>query len=173
MMPVIWDTPGIYDFLMPPDILQKRKISIIETNCVFFKQKSNRNYVTQDILRRIARDYFAYDVKFVMNVTDIDDKIIQRARQQHLLENLRSKADLITPQLTDQVRESLESYANNTVKKLLGNELSLEEVLQKAASQLQWKAEMMAKEEKFGMWIEALVCPFLSFLSCTQECISI
>ncbi|KAA1121666.1 hypothetical protein PGTUg99_014068 [Puccinia graminis f. sp. tritici] len=115
-----------------------------------------RNYVTQDILRRIARDYFAYDVKFVMNVTDIDDKIIQRARQQHLLENLRSKADLITPELTDQVRQSLESYANNTVKKLLGNELSLEEVLQKAASQLQWKAEMVAKEEKFGMWIEAL-----------------
>ncbi|KAI9669001.1 MAG: hypothetical protein M1817_005158 [Caeruleum heppii] len=67
-----------------------------------------RNYVTTDILRRIMRDYFGYNVKFVMNITDVDDKvdnqapstpkrmgvaameltdyqIILRARQQHLL----------------------------------------------------------------------------------------
>lgn len=34
-----------------------------------------RNYVTQDVLRRILTDYFGYDVHFVMNVTDIDDKV--------------------------------------------------------------------------------------------------
>ena len=34
-----------------------------------------RNYVTQDILRRIISDYFGYDVHFVMNITDIDDKV--------------------------------------------------------------------------------------------------
>jgi len=34
-----------------------------------------RNYVTQDILRRIMSDYFGYDVQFVMNITDIDDKV--------------------------------------------------------------------------------------------------
>lgn len=34
-----------------------------------------RNYVTQDILRRILSDYFGYDVHFVMNITDIDDKV--------------------------------------------------------------------------------------------------
>lgn len=33
------------------------------------------NYLTQDIIRRILRDYFGYDVNFVMNVTDIDDKV--------------------------------------------------------------------------------------------------
>jgi singapore isolate B (sub-type 7) whole genome shotgun sequence assembly, scaffold_7 len=27
---------------------------------------------------RILRDYFNYDVVFVMNITDIDDKIINR-----------------------------------------------------------------------------------------------
>ncbi len=27
---------------------------------------------------RILRDYFNYDVMFVMNITDIDDKIIKR-----------------------------------------------------------------------------------------------
>ena len=34
-----------------------------------------RNYLTQDIIRRILRDYFGYDVNFVMNITDIDDKV--------------------------------------------------------------------------------------------------
>lgn len=34
-----------------------------------------RNYVTQDILRRLLRDYFGYNVHFVMNITDIDDKV--------------------------------------------------------------------------------------------------
>lgn len=33
--------------------------------------------MTQDILRRILVDYFGYDVHFVMNITDIDDKVSQ------------------------------------------------------------------------------------------------
>jgi len=32
-----------------------------------------RNYVSTDIVRRILRDYFGFKVKFVMNITDIDD----------------------------------------------------------------------------------------------------
>ena len=39
-----------------------------------------RAYVTFDIVRRILSDYFGYDVFWVMNITDIDDKIILRAR---------------------------------------------------------------------------------------------
>ena len=34
-----------------------------------------RNYVTTDVLRRILRDYFGFDVTFVQNVTDVDDKV--------------------------------------------------------------------------------------------------
>jgi cysteinyl-tRNA synthetase len=34
-----------------------------------------RNYVSTDIIRRILKDYFQYDVKFVMNITDVDDKV--------------------------------------------------------------------------------------------------
>ena len=34
-----------------------------------------RNYVTTDILRRILRDYFKFRVRFVMNITDVDDKV--------------------------------------------------------------------------------------------------
>lgn len=41
-----------------------------------------RNYVTQDVLRRIMSDYFGYDVHFVMNITDIDDKVSLAPRSQ-------------------------------------------------------------------------------------------
>lgn len=34
-----------------------------------------RNYVSTDIIRRIMRDYFKFDLEFIMNVTDIDDKV--------------------------------------------------------------------------------------------------
>ena len=45
-----------------------------------------RTYLTFDILRRVLTDYFGYDVFYVMNITDVDDKIIRRARQNHLFE---------------------------------------------------------------------------------------
>jgi cysteinyl-tRNA synthetase len=38
-----------------------------------------RTYVSFDIIRRIMTDYFGYNVKLVMNITDIDDKIIRKA----------------------------------------------------------------------------------------------
>lgn len=44
-----------------------------------------RTYVTFDIARRVLEDYFGYNVSFVMNVTDVDDKIIMRARRNYLL----------------------------------------------------------------------------------------
>lgn len=59
MMLRIWDTRGIIDR------------SFIST----LTHTSSRNYVTQDVLRRIMTDFFGYDVHFVMNVTDIDDKV--------------------------------------------------------------------------------------------------
>ncbi|XP_039294913.1 cysteine--tRNA ligase, cytoplasmic isoform X3 [Nilaparvata lugens] len=55
-----------------------------------------RSYITFDILRRVLSDYFGYKIFFVMNVTDIDDKIIKRARQQHLYKQyLAEESDLV------------------------------------------------------------------------------
>ena len=34
-----------------------------------------RSYIAFDILRRIFQNYFNYDVFYVMNITDIDDKV--------------------------------------------------------------------------------------------------
>jgi len=43
-----------------------------------------RTYVCFDIIRRIMSSYFKYDVKLCMNITDIDDKIIIRSREQNI-----------------------------------------------------------------------------------------
>ena len=43
-----------------------------------------RTYISFDIVRRIMRDYFKYNVTFVMNITDIDDKIIKRAAERNI-----------------------------------------------------------------------------------------
>ena len=50
-----------------------------------------RAYITFDIIKRILRDYFSYDVFAVMNITDIDDKIIKRARQRNLFEKYKNE----------------------------------------------------------------------------------
>nr|XP_018898966.1 PREDICTED: cysteine--tRNA ligase, cytoplasmic isoform X1 [Bemisia tabaci] len=56
-----------------------------------------RSYVTFDILRRILADYFGYEISYVMNITDIDDKIIKRARQNYLYQQyLEKNHDLST-----------------------------------------------------------------------------
>ena len=44
-----------------------------------------RTYVAFDNVRLALEDWFGYDVALVMNVTDVDDKIIRRAREGHLL----------------------------------------------------------------------------------------
>lgn len=53
-----------------------------------------RTYVAFDIIRRILSDYFGYDVNMVMNITDIDDKIIARS-----LEKVRAWAFFIKVQI--------------------------------------------------------------------------
>ena len=50
-----------------------------------------RSYVSFDILRRVLKEHFKYHIKYVMNITDIDDKIIKRARQNHLYEEYKQQ----------------------------------------------------------------------------------
>ncbi|KAG7829491.1 hypothetical protein KL920_002350 [Ogataea angusta] len=69
-----------------------------------------RNYVTIDINRRILQDYFGYNVKFVQNVTDIDDKIIIKARQEHLFGEFARKHSAVDAQLRDTARRALAAY---------------------------------------------------------------
>ncbi|KAF2455566.1 tRNA synthetases class I (C) catalytic domain-containing protein [Lineolata rhizophorae] len=69
-----------------------------------------RNYVSTDILRRILKDYFKFELKFVMNITDIDDKIILRGRQQHLLSQFKEKHPKLDGEVYDAVTKAFEAY---------------------------------------------------------------
>ncbi|OWP04337.1 hypothetical protein B2J93_9405 [Marssonina coronariae] len=84
-----------------------------------------RNYVSTDIIRRIMRDYFDYDVKFVMNITDVDDKIILKARRQRLLE-LEQEKTFTESELAKLAATAFQSYAQVNLPELFkeGGELS-------------------------------------------------
>lgn len=71
-----------------------------------------RSYISFDILRRVLSDYFKYDVQYVMNITDIDDKIIKRARQHYLFGQYLKKEHKLSQILED---------VDAVVKKLKGN----------------------------------------------------
>jgi len=68
-----------------------------------------RSYITFDILRRVMQDYFNYDVFYVMNVTDVDDKIINRARKNHLVKKYREELPS-TEILLQDISTSLENF---------------------------------------------------------------
>ncbi|KAG0701273.1 tRNA synthetases class I (C) catalytic domain-containing protein [Suillus ampliporus] len=122
-----------------------------------------RNYVTQDILRRIMTDYFGYDVHFVMNVTDIDDKIIVRARQNHLFSQFRKSATNLSADLLSQVSEAWGSYVRENVSKGLPDE----EKPSRGEEETRWpriaelardqnhKLECLKRDEKFDMHFTA------------------
>ena len=60
-----------------------------------------RTYLTFDILRRVLANYFGYDIFYVMNITDIDDKIIKRARQNHLYQQYVAQKPALDKVLED------------------------------------------------------------------------
>ncbi|RDX40694.1 cysteinyl-tRNA synthetase [Lentinus brumalis] len=122
-----------------------------------------RNYVTQDILRRIMTDYFRYDVHFVMNITDIDDKIILRARHNHLISKLLSDTTALTPALVEQVRAAWVSYVQSKVGKGLpeserpaaGSEFEAWPALVERFGDRAWRQANLQRDEKFEMHFNA------------------
>ncbi|KAF2753951.1 cysteinyl-tRNA synthetase [Pseudovirgaria hyperparasitica] len=77
-----------------------------------------RNYVSTDIIRRIMRDYFKFDMKFVMNITDVDDKIILRGRQQHLFGEFVEKHKEIDEEVLDTTTKAYAAYIKKNLKEL-------------------------------------------------------
>ncbi|TEB37525.1 cysteinyl-tRNA synthetase [Coprinellus micaceus] len=73
-----------------------------------------RNYLTTDVLRRIMRDYFGYEVIFVQNVTDVDDKIIKRAREKHFIAKYRKDYPTIDAQVIEDTRLAFAQFARDT-----------------------------------------------------------
>jgi cysteinyl-tRNA synthetase len=63
-----------------------------------------RSYISFDIMRRVLADYFNYDVMYVMNITDIDDKIIKRARQNYLYDEYLKQGHSLDKILDDSAK---------------------------------------------------------------------
>ncbi|KAI9759643.1 MAG: 3',5'-cyclic-nucleotide phosphodiesterase (PDEase) (3':5'-CNP) [Chaenotheca gracillima] len=86
-----------------------------------------RNYVTTDYLRRILKFYFKYNVKFVMNITDVDDKIIVRARQQYLLKRfLETHPDPSSAEVLENAVKAFHAYSSKNLP-LLAHDLAPED----------------------------------------------
>lgn len=133
-----------------------------------------RNYVTQDVIRRIMRDYLGYDVNFVMNVTDIDDKIIVRARQQYLLEVFRAQHPELTSALMHAVENAWSAYFRETLlplappappheeatapaeaARIRGGEGGWEQVSRLAQDDA-WREHAAQQYPKFSLWFRTL-----------------
>ncbi|KAI0663331.1 tRNA synthetases class I (C) catalytic domain-containing protein [Cubamyces menziesii] len=136
-----------------------------------------RNYVTQDILRRIMTDYFRYDVHFVMNITDIDDKIILRARHNHLISNFRSGTSSLTPQLIEKVRSAWTSYVQSKVAKGLsdsdrpsaGSEQDQWPKLVERFQDREWRQQGLQRDEKFEMHFNASNATFNALVQADEQ----
>lgn len=126
-----------------------------------------RNYLTQDMIRRILQDYFGYEVNFVMNVTDIEDKIITRAREQYLLANYRESHKNLDETLKKDVETAWVAYfRSKLVNKVLaetetpadGQEWeSFDKIVERDATDEVFRKECRSKEEKFGLILTSLV----------------
>jgi cysteinyl-tRNA synthetase len=81
-----------------------------------------KNYVSTDIIRRIMKDYFGFSVKFVMNTTDIDDKIILQARRQYLLARFKqehaAEDDLVSDSVLAVAKAALQHYIRKNLPSL-------------------------------------------------------
>ncbi|KAJ9090716.1 hypothetical protein QFC20_007843 [Naganishia adeliensis] len=125
-----------------------------------------RNYLTQDMIRRILRDYFGYEVNFVMNVTDIEDKIIIRAREQHLLAAYRESHPSLSDSLKSDVKEAWDAYFDAKLVKCLPEadkptegealEAAFERLVKRDVENAVWSKDVRAKEEKFGLILGSL-----------------
>eukprot|EP00571_Detonula_confervacea_P006473 CAMPEP_0172327602 /NCGR_PEP_ID=MMETSP1058-20130122/59915_1 /TAXON_ID=83371 /ORGANISM="Detonula confervacea, Strain CCMP 353" /LENGTH=803 /DNA_ID=CAMNT_0013044683 /DNA_START=46 /DNA_END=2460 /DNA_ORIENTATION=+ len=93
-----------------------------------------RTYLSFDIMRRVMTDYFHYNVLYQINTTDIDDKIILRARQNELLRLLEEDKSVDYGKLVVLAKEALEEAQAKSDEKKTAIEAALEEAKSKKDS---------------------------------------
>ena len=130
-----------------------------------------RTYLTFDILRRVIKDYFGYNIFYVMNITDIDDKIIKRARQNYLYEKFVAESrpleevlkiatevllhfEEVVKNTTDPDKRAMQERLFNTLKNSVSNvseavNSGKQEVLSTVKSQL-----LLDGKDLFSDWLD-------------------
>mmetsp|Transcript_21159 Transcript_21159/g.38307 ORF Transcript_21159/g.38307 Transcript_21159/m.38307 type:complete len:803 (-) Transcript_21159:92-2500(-) len=100
-----------------------------------------RTYLSFDIMRRIMTDYLHYNVLYQINTTDIDDKIILRARQNELLRQLEVDSSVGYEKLVELANEALEEAKAKSDEKKAAIEAALEEATAKKDSRARTEQE--------------------------------
>ena len=134
-----------------------------------------RAYLTFDILRRVVEDYFGYSVLYQMNITDIDDKIILRARRNKLVADFRSAA---AARPLEEVAAEVRGHAAAFLEKRRAKAATLAEPLPASAPQREKEeretlaAEAALKAEQAGdilAGVEAAVGDLSALLVAGQD----
>ncbi|KAI9351300.1 tRNA synthetases class I (C) catalytic domain-containing protein [Obelidium mucronatum] len=115
-----------------------------------------RNYITFDIIRRIMEDYFSYDVNFVMNITDIDDKIIITARSQYLFNNKKASTSGLSQDLISEVEKAWREFVEAKLGKYLV-QASADNFAALVKTFEDGKGPSLNDEPKFQMWMKATI----------------
>ncbi|GAA6016231.1 hypothetical protein JCM11491_003776 [Sporobolomyces phaffii] len=142
-----------------------------------------RNYMAQDIMRRILRDYFGFEVNFVMNITDVDDKIIVRARQSHLLNNylgeLSTSSTPLSSRILQEVSTAWTAYFYKTLLAALPTpptdsqsyeaaKSGFAKVRELARDQL-WVEKQKERDEKFTMYLASITSGYEGLQSAEER----
>lgn len=121
-----------------------------------------RNYVSTDICRRILQDYFGYNINFVQNVTDIDDKIIIAARQEYLFDEKLTK---IYQEVNEDLIKNAKLYLSYYINKNLPS-FENDDILQFKKWINSIKIDEISKTNpKFPMYIKAAKLAFETIYS--------
>eukprot|EP00124_Ichthyophonus_hoferi_P003447 Ihof_evm8s298 gene=Ihof_evmTU8s298 len=129
-----------------------------------------RTYTTFDIVRRVLQDYFNYNIMHVMNITDIDDKIILRARRNHVFAEYRSQNPTSAQLIKDLVdvmgpfKEKASKETDPGKKELYGRIVAETEACQKALEaviggegEIEAKDKLMAAaQDPISQWLDKM-----------------
>jgi len=120
-----------------------------------------RSYLTFDIMRRIMSDYFNYNVLYQINITDIDDKIILRARQNKLVADLGADSSVGFSQLKEMAYKAVEEARLGNVTKTAKLEAAIKEAKESGNKRALDESEEFLKIheqklENFGKEVEAI-----------------
>eukprot|EP00889_Picochlorum_renovo_P002291 jgi/Picre1/29321/NNA_004711.t1 len=85
-----------------------------------------RNYLAFDIVRRVLEDYFGYSILYVMNITDVEDKIILRARRKYLMAEYLAQEGSDPERLLKDAAEALAVAEQKQLAKLKNAEEEVE-----------------------------------------------
>eukprot|EP00040_Diaphanoeca_grandis_P034475 m.213818 g.213818 ORF g.213818 m.213818 type:complete len:925 (+) comp33159_c0_seq1:114-2888(+) len=106
-----------------------------------------RAYLTFDILRRIVEDYYGYDVMYHVNITDVDDKIIKRARVNKFITDYATECDAMGDKGVEKATADVQQAVSAKIEKLEKKLLKLEQPLPKdAGTQAETERDVDIKE---------------------------